>query len=162
MRSLSGTMMTVALLAMVGCGDGATTPPAPDLSTPHDAGMVDAGAADAGSKLDGGGSDAATAPMTASIMVKDFEFLPSQVRIANGGTVTWTFINGGHTVTSGMRPTADGLFCNGVAQPTPAACSNQALSNQGDVFMHTFTTSGDFNFFCRPHGSMNGIVHVDP
>jgi plastocyanin len=78
-----------------------------------------------------------------------FAFLPYEVTIDPGTTVVW--INkerAKHTATSDE----DGIFDSG----------DQDL---GDAYEFTFTTPGDYPYFCRYHGDkglvgMAGIIHV--
>jgi len=73
-------------------------------------------------------------------------FLPGEVTIGVGDSVTWH--NDGtaaHTVTSGNPE--DGLF-------------DSSLFLGGDTFSHTFTESGEYQYFCQIHPWMTGTVIV--
>lgn len=79
-----------------------------------------------------------------SIEIKDFAFVPSQITINNGDTVTWTNMDSvKHTVTS---DTGDEL--------------NSDLFGNGEKYSHTFNEEGEFNYHCIPHPSMKGTVIV--
>ena len=82
----------------------------------------------------------ATAAVTASA---GNQFQPSQVTIARGGTVTWTFA-ALHNVT----------FQSGNGVP-----ANIPNTSSGSV-SRTFTTAGTFNYTCTIHPGMNGSVVV--
>jgi hypothetical protein len=67
-----------------------------------------------------------------------------EITINVGDTVQWTWITGGHSVTSD-----DGLFNTGVL-------------GAGSTFSFTFDQAGDFAYHCIPHQAigMVGVVHV--
>ena len=91
---------------------------------------------------------AVRAQATAAVAVVDSSFVPSEITIDEGGTVTWT--NQGdlpHTVTAD-----DNSFSSNTMQP-------------GDEYSKTFTEAGTFPYYCSFHGSpggggMSGVVHV--
>jgi plastocyanin len=89
-------------------------------------------------------TSAATATGTAvKAGIKNLAFQPNRIQIATGTTVTWT--NGDaldHTVTAG-----DGSFDSGLIAP-------------GARWSHTFTKAGTYQFSCRPHSFMKGVVIV--
>ncbi len=76
-------------------------------------------------------------------------FLPSDITIGVGETVTW--VNDSvtiHTVTSGNPADGfDGIF-------------DSEIVMAGDTFSHTFTEAGQFNYYCQIHPWMQGIVTV--
>ncbi|MDX1953539.1 MAG: Ig-like domain-containing protein [Verrucomicrobiota bacterium] len=84
---------------------------------------------------------------THNVSVGNNFFNPANITINQGDTVRWTWIGNGHTVTSGTRPTASGLF-------------NSGLRNNGAVFTFTFNDAGVFPYFCQPHAGQNGSVTV--
>jgi plastocyanin len=77
----------------------------------------------------------------------DYEFRPPERGIAVGDTVTWSFLNAGHTATavSGQAESWD-------SGPT----------NAGATFSHTFTRPGRFQYICVPHQNfdMKGVITV--
>lgn len=95
-----------------------------------------------------------TPVQAATVEVQDNYYNPSNPLIAVGGTVTWTWIGNGHSVTS------DG---------TPAFTPNTPISNAprtlGPV---VFATAGTYSFHCTAHGvagsygtgTMTGAVFV--
>lgn len=87
-------------------------------------------------------------------------FSPATLTIKPGDTVTWTWNEGGHSVTSGTDGVADGSFCS----PSDARCSDGTLSSAGATYSHTFTTAGSFPYFCAAHFSigMTGVINVVP
>ena len=78
--------------------------------------------------------------------IKNFT-LPT-VNAAAGITVTWlNEDNDGHTVTSGMPGTPGGKF-------------DSPTLRQGEKFSSQFKEAGDFEYFCRFHPTMTGLVGV--
>ncbi len=76
-------------------------------------------------------------------------FLPSEVTIGVGETISW--VNDSvtiHTITSGNPADGfDGIF-------------DSEIVMAGDTFSHTFTESGQFNYYCQIHPWMQGTVMV--
>ena len=76
-------------------------------------------------------------------------YLPFEVNVAIGGTVSW--INddsAAHTVTSGIPGTPDGEF-------------DSSLFMAGDVYEFTFDNAGTYDYYCMVHPWMIGIVNVN-
>lgn len=76
-------------------------------------------------------------------------FLPSEVTIGVGETITWS--NDGttiHTVTSGNP--SDGFDGN----------FDSEIMMAGDTFSHTFTETGQYDYYCQVHPWMQGTVIV--
>jgi len=74
------------------------------------------------------------------------------VKIAVGELVTWTFVAGSHTVTSGLT-----------TDPTPGQLFDQPINSVQTSFTFEFDNAGLFPYFCRPHGAgfnMRGFVLV--
>ncbi len=76
-------------------------------------------------------------------------FLPNEVTIGVGESVTWhndSFAI--HTVTSGnFEVGPDGVF-------------DSSIVMAGDTFTHTFTETGQYEYFCSIHPWMTGTVLV--
>jgi plastocyanin len=86
------------------------------------------------------------APTTATVLANTSQqFVPPDVDIAVGGTVTWTFQSLTHNVT--FTTTAAG---------TPANTGDQTNTS----VPRTFTTAGTFTYHCTLHPGMNGTVTV--
>ena len=69
-----------------------------------------------------------------------------------------------HNVISGsiFAGTADGTFCS----PNDMNCTDASqvpFSDAGVTYSHTFTASGDFNYFCNEHlfENMTGEIKVN-
>jgi len=75
--------------------------------------------------------------ITHDVTVQNFSFSPQTLTITTGDIVRWTNISGTHNVRAN-----DDSFYFGPAAPAPWE------------FTHTFTTSGDFPYYCEPHLSM--------
>lgn len=74
---------------------------------------------------------------THDVTVQNFSFSPQTKAIIVGDIVKWTNISGTHNVRAN-----DNSFFSGPAAPAPW------------VFTHTFTSVGDFPYYCEPHLSM--------
>jgi plastocyanin len=96
-------------------------------------------------------------------------FLPNDIWIHAGNSVTWTFsTNERHTVTflkpGQVRPTytagcpgttGDGSLFDG------SACVNSGLfATPGTTYTVTFPTPGNYKLVCLVHANMTGTVHV--
>ena len=82
------------------------------------------------------------------VAVANFSFTPSDLTISVGDTVRWTNHGGFHDVMAD-----DNSFSSGAA------------SSDAWVYIHVFTTVGDFRYYCTIHGGpggveMSGIIHV--
>jgi plastocyanin len=125
--------LTGALLALAGCGSvtGSTT---------HTSNIPD--------------PPSGVPAQAATVEVRDNYFNPSNPLIAAGGTVTWTWIGSGHSVTSDGTPSF-----------TPNAPISNAPHTLGPV---VFATPGTYSFHCQVHGvagtygtgTMTGAVFV--
>lgn len=95
-----------------------------------------------------------TPAAAASVQVVDNAFEPNSVLIRPGGTVTWTWVGNGHSVT---------------AYGAPALPANAPVRNAGFVLGPlTFNDTGDYQYICTVHGTssygspggMAGVVYV--
>ena len=91
------------------------------------------------------------------VNIKNFEFMPRDIKVAAGTTVTWVVLQGKHTTTS------DDFRTKG-----PNSWHSGDLAT-GQNFSFTFNTPGTYRFFCGFHSeagapltpdNMNGIVTV--
>jgi plastocyanin len=89
-------------------------------------------------------------------------FDPQTVTISRGATVTWQWMSGLHTVTSGAGDVADGKFCSlASGTPSPDSCESTSYAQMGGSYSHTFDTEGTYPYFCEVHGAtMSGTVVV--
>jgi plastocyanin len=78
---------------------------------------------------------------TAQVLIKDFKFLPDQITIQRGDTITWT-------------------------HPGPASHTVKFADSESPVLMNgasyskTFNNPGTFDYICGVHPSMKGTVAV--
>jgi plastocyanin len=105
-----------------------------------------------------GVTDVSIQPGAATLGYKSF--LPNPVNVRVGDTITW--INNDdsspafHTVTSGFGSNDTNLgrvFDSGLSGPN-------ALTTVDKMFSHTFTSAGEFPYFCQLHPTMIGMVIV--
>ena len=96
----------------------------------------------------------ASAPALADVpvAVEDFAFVPQNVTIPVGETITWTLTGGAvHTTTSGVNGN----------DPNAGAIWESSWLFPGESYPHTFTAPGVYQYFCRVHdGLMSGTVTV--
>ncbi|HEY3267156.1 MAG TPA: plastocyanin/azurin family copper-binding protein [Armatimonadota bacterium] len=90
-----------------------------------------------------------TAPATTwAVNIQGFAFIPSDLTIVEGDSVTWTNKDvATHTATSGVSPTADGKFNTG------------NIVNGGSKTL-TFDTAGIYPYFCFIHKGMKANLTV--
>ncbi len=90
---------------------------------------------------------------TVTVTVSNFTFSPNDVTIGLGDVVHWVMPSSGfHTVTNGSDP----------GDPNAGTLFGHTLSSPGATFDFTFTSAGEFPYFCSPHYSlgMTGMVRV--
>jgi plastocyanin len=79
----------------------------------------------------------------AAVSMENFSFVPADLTVAVGTTVTWTNNDAAtHTVTSDT-----GLF-------------DSKDMGKGSTFNHTFNEKGTFSYHCALHSSMKGTITV--
>jgi plastocyanin len=90
------------------------------------------------------------APEPAFVNIQGSRFSPASITVSAGTTVTWRHQgSGSHTITAD-----DGAF-------------NSGSITAGETFSFTFTTPGEYGYYCEFHGSpggggMAGVVIVTP
>ncbi|MCD1296241.1 hypothetical protein CUJ83_14660 [Methanocella sp. CWC-04] len=78
---------------------------------------------------------------TAGVAIKNFEFLPAEVTISKGGTVTWT---------NEDSAKHDIKFSDGTSP----------LLGKGESYSKSFEIAGTFDYICGIHPYMKGKVIV--
>jgi plastocyanin len=79
-------------------------------------------------------------------------YVPSEVTIAVGGTVTWTNDDtAAHTVTSGNPADAESV----------GTLFDSSIIMAGGTFENTFDEAGEYDYFCIVHPWMTGKVNVE-
>jgi plastocyanin len=135
-RAAAAGVAAAVLLAGCGGSDSGTTKPETAASTsPTTIAHATVTAANAAGK---------------SATVKQFQFMPAELTVKAGTTVTWTNEDDIlHTATSGATPgTADGKF-------------DGPMDGRGKSFSHLFDQAGRHPYFCSRHNSMTGTVVVE-
>ncbi|MGY3453619.1 cupredoxin domain-containing protein [Bradyrhizobium sp. USDA 4353] len=80
---------------------------------------------------------------TVKVTIDNFTFTPADVKVKVGDTVTWTNHDDiPHTVVSAGKYRSKTL-------------------DTDDSFSFTFTSSGDYKYFCSLHPHMTGMVKVE-
>lgn len=95
-----------------------------------------------------------------AVLVGDFYFSPQNAAISAGETVTWSWIEGFHSTTSGTGP----------SDPNAGAIWNATGFAGEPPFQHTFLTPGVYPYFCMFHEALGmtgtvtvqGTTSVDP
>lgn len=108
-------------------------------------------------------TQATASSSTAQVVIANFLYSPSDLTVAAGTTVTW--INKdtvGHTVTEGSpnspKPASGRVFDS--AHGTSGA--DVIMIPPGGSWSFTFTTPGDYAYYCIPHPYMIAHVTVTP
>src|SRR2546426_562896 len=98
-------------------------------------------------------------------------FLPNELWVHTGDSVTWTFAtNEIHTVTflkQQLRPPRPGVLGGGCPGTTPdgssfdgSTCVTSSELVSGQTYTVNFPTAGNFKLVCLVRPSMTGAVHV--
>jgi len=131
-------LLLFACLALVGAGCGG------DDDDKDSGGGGDTGAATDTAPAD----DAASAGSgeTAKVDMKDIQYVPKEITVKNGTTITWTNSDQvAHTVTHDSGP---GDFDSGNIEP-------------GKTFEQKFDEPGDVGVICTIHPNQTGTVTVE-
>ncbi|MBI5901244.1 MAG: cupredoxin domain-containing protein [Rhodocyclales bacterium] len=88
----------------------------------------------------------ACAQQTVEVTIRDYKFLPAEVRIHAGDTVKWT--------NQEKRTSHSVLF------PAENGLESERLF-PGESWQRSFTVTGTHAYRCGPHEEMKGVVHVD-
>lgn len=102
----------------------------------------------------GAGNGTATAvvastPQTINISVSDFVFTPNSVNATVGDTISWIWVSGTHTTTSGVIPGG-------------ASSWDNPISSGNTNFKYVVTQAGVYGYYCTPHQGMGmvGVINV--
>jgi amicyanin len=87
-----------------------------------------------------------TVPGSVVVPISNFAFLPAEVRIRVGQTVTW--LNCEDDATAHTSHSDDEVWSSPLLSP-------------GTAFSHTFDQPGTFDYHCDPHPFMTGRVVVE-
>ena len=101
---------------------------------------------------------AAPTQRSAQVRISSFRFQPAELDVAAGTTVTWTNDDAIlHTVTTGTSVKKDDF---GNYDITPDGRVDGSLPDKGTTFSFTFTTPGEYAYFCSRHNNMTARVVV--
>lgn len=95
-----------------------------------------------------------------SVIMSGFQFHPETTYVKAGDTVEWRNQSSfTHSVNANPQ-----RFPDDVSIPAGAASFDSGRIAAGDVYRHTFTTPGTYNYVCLPHVDfgMSGTVIVEP
>lgn len=84
-----------------------------------------------------------------SVMIANYKFAPTPIKVKQGTTVTWT-----NSDTARHNIVAD--------DGQPAGGPSGPLFGKGETYKFTFNTVGTFKYHCEPHPYMHGSVEVTP
>ncbi len=84
-------------------------------------------------------------PGQASVILENFAFVPNNLVVAKGTTVTWT-----------NRDSAQ----HSIVSDSGYATMNSPLFGKGEAFSVTFTEAGTYPYHCRIHPSMQARIIV--
>ncbi len=98
----------------------------------------------------------------AGIALEGLAFAPKELTVAAGTTVTWTNEDTvEHTVTSGVKG-KQGVPGVSKGEPDrPDGAFDRELAGRGESYSFTFDDPGTYEYFCRIHGGMTGLVIVE-
>ena len=88
---------------------------------------------------------AAEAGQNYTVMIQNFSFVPAELKIKKGDTVTWT---------------NDDKAPHSVFSVTGYEISSEVFE-QGQTYSHTFNITGTFEYNCRVHHKMIGKIIVE-
>jgi plastocyanin len=89
------------------------------------------------------------------VTIQDLKFIPSELTVNKGSTVTWT--NNDQTV---HTITSDDFPAQGSTEtPPPGSFTSQPL-NPGDSYSHRFDKAGSVGYHCSIHMYLKGTIVV--
>lgn len=107
------------------------------------------------------GTDGATVDVAVGPEDNTLRFVPEEVEISGGDTVSWTARSPGHNVS--CKPEADRrVELPEDAEPFATYEGNRsfAIMEVGETFEHTFTVPGTYVYVCVPHAGQGMIGRV--
>lgn len=93
---------------------------------------------------------ASSARADVTVIVGDFVFIPQDVTIDPGETVTWSWFKGFHTTTNGT----------GDSDPQAGLLWDALVFAGAPTAQMTFTTPGVYPYYCRFHIELNMVGSV--
>ena len=105
----------------------------------------------------------ATASNNTIVVMLNSAYLPAQLTITAGTTVTWINKDSiGHTVTEGDPNSPKQPALRAFDSSGEAGSGKAALLEPGQSWSYTFTTPGTYNYYCIVHPYMTGQITVLP
>lgn len=98
-------------------------------------------------KPSGSASKTSTATSPDNVVITNYTFMPTPIKVKVGTKVTWTNNDiAKHTIT--------------VDTGQPAGGPESAFFGKGQTYSFTFATAGTYRYHCEPHPYMHGVVEV--
>ncbi len=97
------------------------------------------------------------------VMILNYAYNPAQITVTAGTAVTW--INQdpvGHTVTEGNPDSPKPASQRAFDSTHGTSGTNVILITPGQSWSFTFTTPGEYDYYCIPHSYMRGHITVLP
>ena len=93
---------------------------------------------------------------------RGMNFLPSVIEIEKGDTITWKNLERGvyHTVTSASELFDERLINCAYFEAGVGICGNEQNQAKKQTFSYTFGEFGTYDYNCKLHSWMNGVVKV--
>ena len=97
-----------------------------------------------------------------TISLEGLAFAPERIVVAAGTRITWTNDDSVmHTVTSGIKGEQGAPGVSKGKPDRPDGTFDAALDDDDASFSFTFREPGTYEYFCRIHGGMTGVVVVE-
>jgi len=108
-------------------------------------------------------STAASASNSTIVLILNYAYVPAQLTITTGTTVTWVNKDSvGHTVTEGDPASPKQPAIRIFDSSNEASTGKVQLMQSGDSWSHTFNTPGTYTYYCIVHPYMTGQIIVQP
>jgi plastocyanin len=104
-----------------------------------------------------------TASNNTVVLILNYAYVPAQLTIAAGTTVTWMNKDSvGHTVTQG-NPESPKSSSGRVFDSSHGTSGADVITiPPGESWSFTFATPGEYDYYCVPHPYMRGHISVLP
>jgi len=140
MNYSNALMSALALLLVVACSGASTSAPPNSTTGPS-----------------GSGGSGAAQNVTVN-MTDAYQFTPASITVKAGTTVTW--MNTGQQPHTSTDDASKAINQSNSVLPAGAEPWDSGLLNAGQSSSHTFTTPGQYTYFCIPHEALGMVAHV--
>ena len=147
MKYFSVISSVLTLLFLAACSGTSTSPPPSSTTAPA------SGATPSGSGSGSAGGQAVTVNMTDA-----YQFAPAAISIKAGTTVTW--VNTGQQPHTSTDDSTKAINPTNSVLPSSAEAWDSGLLNAGQSYSRTFTTPGQYTYFCIPHEALGMVARV--